>query len=197
MAQLVCATMEHRATMVVTRWFHHDFVKDLFSLWHLSSPTLLIFLVHVCIAPQSGTKFTFDSTSVSPLNVPPYLSCRLVNEPSFHRHRVCFLLHRAVRYHCDASESSRQLRPTVTGNGRSSIFSISHLHFSNYGSLSFLHIYIYIYESSFICFLLRYRVSSIRFSQFICRSKWLVSSSTENGVCNVVDGKGNLQIMGS
>lgn len=183
MAQLVCATMEHRATMVVARWFHHDFVKDLFSLWHLSSPTLLIFLVHVCIAPQSGTKFTFDSTSVSPLNVPPYLSCRLVNEPSFHRHRVCFLLHRAVRYHCDASESSPNFVPPLPGMGvppssrsRISISLITvHCHFC---------IYIYIYESSFICFLLRYRVSSIRFSQFICRSKWLVSSSTEN-VCTV------------
>lgn len=172
MAQLVCATMEHRATMVVARWFHHDFVKDLFSLWHLSSPTLLIFLVHVCIAPQSGTKFTFDSTSVSPLNVPPYLSCRLVNEPSFHRHRVCFLLHRAVRYHCDASESSRQLRPTVTGNGRSSIFSISHLHFSNYGSLSFLHIYIYMNHHSFASYF------GIAFLPFVSLSLFVEASGS-------------------
>lgn len=131
------------------RWFHHDFAKDLSSLWHSfawSSPTLLIFLVHVCIAPRIRNEIYIRlDQPILPLTYRSICLRKRAMEESFQRlHRVCLLLHRGIRYHCDALESSRQLRATVTGNGRSSIFPISHLDFSNYGSLSFLHIYIYI-----------------------------------------------------
>lgn len=201
MAQLVCATMERRTTMVSPR-FRERFILSLAFVRVVVTDSAYLLLVHVCIAPRIRNEIyiRLDQPILS-LTYRPICLRKRAMEESFQRlHRVCLLLHRGIRYHCDALESSRQLRATVTGNGRSSIFPISHLDFSNYGSLSFLHIYIYMYEnftyeSLFICFLLRASFlpfhSFLSVSWFICRSKWLVSSS------KMVDKKRNLQIMGS